>query len=173
MSVSLLDAARFTDPTEGQALGSYNGSFVQELVAFVQDRNIQLLYSGAMRTYDDSAPHLPTILIVDDDGPTLELYANALSQQYQVLTCSNQQDALDLLSTRSLQLIVLEPSIEGYQGWQLLQELNRTHAIPVIICSVLDNRKHGLEAGAAAYLVKPVLPTTLSEVLKRILNRSN
>lgn len=125
-----------------------------------------------MTTHDDSAACLSSILIVDDDEPTLELYAGALSRQYRVFTCSNRQDALALLSTRDLQAVILEPSIEGFQGWQLLQELNRTRSIPVIICSVLDNRRDGLEAGAVAYLVKPVLPTALSDMLKRILTRS-
>jgi DNA-binding response OmpR family regulator len=113
--------------------------------------------------------HQPTVLIADDDGPTLDLYANVLSHNYHVLTCSTWQDAMEILSTHRPQIIVLEPSIAGYRAWELLKEIVRLYAASVIICSALDERRYGLEAGAAAYLVKPVLPSTLLETLKSIL----
>jgi len=109
----------------------------------------------------------PTILIIDEDVSILELYERTLNKDYQVFTCSTQHDALEMLSIHHPQLIVLEPTIQGYQGWELLQEIKDSYKIPIILCSALDDRKRGMEAGATAFLIKPVLPQTLLMVIKR------
>ncbi len=145
-------------------------SFVQELEAFIQDGYRQLLYIEAMEAHDYQSSGLATVLIVDDDGPTLELYASALRQSYRVITCSTWQDAIEILAAHEPQVVVLEPSLAGHRAWELLQDITRTYAVSVIICSSLDERRYGLEAGAVAYLVKPVLPSTLLETLKSILS---
>ncbi len=143
-------------------------SFIQKVEAFLQDEWLCLSYSGAMKRNEVVSGDLPAILIIDDNNPTLELYAGALRQDYRVFTCSNQHDARAILAREAVQLVVLEPTAAGYQGWELLKEILRAYAIPVIICSVLEDRRVGLEAGASAYLIKPVLPTTLAETLKGI-----
>jgi DNA-binding response OmpR family regulator len=112
-----------------------------------------------------------TILIVECDLPTLELYQRELSRDYQILACSEAQQALPLLQTNSVSAVVLEPSTPDEQGWSLLaaiKSLPGLAPIPVVLCSTLDERKRGMEMGAVAYLVKPVLPTTLRETLHQI-----
>ena len=123
-----------------------------------------------MKAYDDKTSGRIPILIVDDDGPTLELYANALKMHYHVITCSNWQEAMAILSARKVQIVVVEPSVAGYKAWEVLEELIKTYSLSVVICSALDDRRLGLAAGALAYLVKPVLPSTLLETLKSILS---
>lgn len=113
----------------------------------------------------------PAILIVEDDPPTLELYRRELSRTYQVLACADEQEALEVLRTEDLCAMVLEPALLGGRGWALLTTLKNSPQgsdIPVILCSTLDKRKRGLEMGAAACLVKPVLPTTLLETVQRV-----
>jgi DNA-binding response OmpR family regulator len=107
---------------------------------------------------------------VDDDGPTLELYANALKTRYPVITCSNWQDALVILAAQNVKLVVMEPTVVGYRAWDTLEELTRKHGLSVVVCSALDDRRFGLAAGALAYLVKPVLPSALLETLNSILS---
>jgi len=114
---------------------------------------------------------VPTILIVESDSPTLQLYQRALSLDYEVLACSDETQALKMLETRELQAVVLEPAIYGGRGWSLLASLKaapQTQFVPVILCTILDERKRGLEMGAAACLVKPVLPTTLLQTLRKV-----
>lgn len=114
----------------------------------------------------------PTILIIDGDASLLELFERTLSHDYQVYTCSTKHDALEILSTHRPQLVVLEPATQRYRGWELFREIIDTYKIPVIVSSALDDRKRGLDAGAVAYLVKPVLPMTLLQVLEQALNQS-
>lgn len=114
------------------------------------------------------------ILIIDSDVPTLELYRRELSRDFQIFTCSDVQQAITLLQSHSVSAVVLEPSMPDEQGWSLLaaiKNLPGPSLVPVILCSTLDERKRGMEMGAVAYLVKPVLPTTLRETLRRITQR--
>jgi DNA-binding response OmpR family regulator len=115
------------------------------------------------------------ILIVECDRPTLELYLRELSRDYQILACSETQQALTLLQAHSVAAVVLEPSTPDEQGWSLLaaiKSLPGPSPIPVVLCSTLDERKRGMEMGAAAYLVKPVLPTTLLKTLRQVMRRN-
>ena len=113
--------------------------------------------------------HPPVVFIIEDNAPLLALYMEVLRSDHRVLTCSNSQDAAAILAKENVQLVILEPAVSGQHGWQLLKTIAKDYAIPVVICSALEDRKFGLEAGATAYLVKPVLPATLREVVKSIL----
>jgi DNA-binding response OmpR family regulator len=114
----------------------------------------------------------PALLIVDDDLPTLELYQRELSAEYSVFTCQDRAEAEKLAATPGLCALILEPTIAGGAGWQLLEHLRREVgriAFPVILCSSSDERKRGLRAGAQAFLIKPVLPADLHLTLRRVI----
>jgi CheY-like chemotaxis protein len=56
-------------------------------------------------------------------------------------------------------------------GWRVLQEMRadpRLASIPVIVCSIVDNRPLGYSLGASDYLLKPVDPQTLTATLDRV-----
>jgi DNA-binding response OmpR family regulator len=119
-----------------------------------------------MQTADQS------ILIIEYDDPTRELYVRELTRDYHVLACSEEHEALALLHAHAIDAIVLEPSRPNGHGWQLfadIQAANSDRPIPVVLCSTLDERSRGAELGASAYLVKPVLPKTLLDTLHRLL----
>jgi DNA-binding response OmpR family regulator len=111
------------------------------------------------------------ILMVESDLPTIELYRGVLNQKYEVLARGNESGVLEVLSTVDVRAIILEPALGGGRGWAILtaiQNAIRERPIPVIICTTLDERKRGLEMGAAAFLVKPVLPGLLLETLRQV-----
>lgn len=112
------------------------------------------------------------ILIVESDQPTAELYQRELSREYHVVTSATEREVLELLNTRTISAIVLEPALNGGEGWQMLAAIRAVvcdRSIPIILCSTLDQRGRGMDWGVAAYLVKPTLPTTLRETLRRVL----
>jgi len=53
-----------------------------------------------------------------------------------------------------------------FQPYTKIQQLSfliaKDAALPIIICSAIDERGKGYEAGASAYLVKPVSPQQLT-----------
>jgi DNA-binding NtrC family response regulator len=113
----------------------------------------------------------PSLLIIDDDLPTLELYQRELSDDYLVLTCQERSQAEQLIKTPGLCAIILEPTLAGGEGWKLLSYLSRLKNrlnFSVILCSSSDERKRGIKEGALVFLTKPVLPATLHSILDQI-----
>jgi DNA-binding response OmpR family regulator len=112
----------------------------------------------------------PIILMVESDFPTIELYRETLGQEYDVLPRNTEAGALEVLSTGDVRAIILEPTLGGGRGWEIfaaIRKATRKPPIPLIVCTTSGQRKRGLEMGAAAFLVKPVLPSVLLETLRQ------
>lgn len=113
------------------------------------------------------------ILLIEDDQLTRELYERELSWEYQVLACANESEAVAYLHDQQICAIVLEPVMRSGQGWTFLERLRSTYQLrntPIILCSILDERRKGVELGATLCLIKPVLPITLRTSIRQVLN---
>ena len=87
------------------------------------------------------------------------------------LITSLMDDALALARREQPTAIIMEIDHPGNLGWYLLHELKSemtTSCIPVVLCSWLDEKKRGLEEGAAAYLRMPILYKDFISVLTEI-----
>ena len=116
------------------------------------------------------------ILLIEENQPTRELYQRELSRDFKVFACDSENEALALLHCHAVNAIVLEPALRSGQGWSflaMLRDMAQTRAIPVILCSTMDERRRGLELGAALCLTKPVLPVVLSEVIRQVIGRAS
>jgi len=114
---------------------------------------------------------LLSVLIIENDALTAELYCRELRRYYQVMTCDNESAAFSYIQTNEPSAIVLEPVALGKTGWDFitrLKSLPNMKSVPVILCSTLDERRKGIELGAASFLLKPVLPSTLLQVLRQL-----
>ena len=112
------------------------------------------------------------LLIVEKDEATRELYRRELSRTYNVITTEGAQQALEVLQTQEIAAVILEPDASDDTGWALIYSIRTMRdrsPIQVILCSALDERRRGMKLGAAAYLVKPVLPMTLLDTLNHVL----
>jgi DNA-binding response OmpR family regulator len=117
---------------------------------------------------------LPTILIIENDPPTLELYRRELDRDFRVLACFSKSETLDAIDSQSPKAIILEPAALNEEGWDLLNAIATLpdRSLPVILCTILDERKRGLQEGAAACLIKPVLPAELLETLHKVIKKT-
>ncbi|RZJ00079.1 MAG: response regulator [Brevundimonas sp.] len=110
-----------------------------------------------------------TVLVIDDDEPTIDLLDRWLSSQgYRVLAATNGVQGLEMARAHSPQFVILDIFMPGQSGYEVLAEMKADPAlrnIPVIIASSDDNRKLGLEAGAAEVMVKPLSRQRLHNVL--------
>jgi DNA-binding response OmpR family regulator len=114
----------------------------------------------------------PVVLVIDDDVLSLELYTRELSSNYQVIACEHFEQVHHHLHNQPLAAVILEPAMNDDYGWTLLKEIRSISILlPVILCSVLDERKAGLEQGADVFLVKPVLPTKLHILIDQIVSQ--
>ena len=112
----------------------------------------------------------PKVLVLDEDLLALELYSRELGGSYQVITCESVSESRQYLKNNHLDAVIIEPAVNDGEGWLLLNEIHASQSPPlVVLCSVEDDRKVGLEGGALAYVVKPVMPTELHALLDHAL----
>lgn len=115
------------------------------------------------------------ILIVDDTPDNLRLLSAMLSQQrYEVRKALNGQSAIASAQADAPDLILLDikmPEMEGYEVCRRLKADSRTHDIPVIFISALDDVMDKVKAfasGGVDYITKPFQE---AEVMARIENQ--
>ncbi|WP_257457400.1 response regulator [Archangium lipolyticum] len=112
-----------------------------------------------------------TVLVVDDDVLVQQLIAGQLTPAgFEVVTASDGLDALKKARELRPQAIVLDIYLPRLDGWSVLSTLKSEPdlaRIPVIIISVEEQRARGFSLGACEYLVKPIEPEHLVDVVRR------
>jgi diguanylate cyclase (GGDEF)-like protein len=118
-----------------------------------------------------------TILIVDDVATDIQMLANALQEDYQILVSIKGEAALDIArSANKPDLILLDimmPDTDGYKICKQLKSDPETMGIPVIFVTGLkknDDQERGLNIGAVDYITKPFhLPIVKARVRNHML----
>ena len=106
----------------------------------------------------------PTIVLIEEDEVTLDLYRRELSKSFAVLAFTEINDVLATMAKQDIQAVVIEPEIHYGQGWELIHSIHMTfpnRSIPVIVCSTRDTDHIDHPGEITKHLTKPVLPKTL------------
>lgn len=110
-----------------------------------------------------------TILIVDDDVDILEALKIYLSKdEYQLLTARNGKDAVDIVKTEDVDLVLMDIMMPIMDGIKATEEIRKLTNIPIILLTAKSedqDKVNGLDIGADDYITKPFNP---SEVLARV-----
>lgn len=112
----------------------------------------------------------PLILIVDNEASARELLANFLGSEYQVAVAQSGAEALAKAKELQPDAIALDVLMENGNGFDVLTALRKdpeTCDLPVIILSILDQKRVGFALGATDYLVKPIRKSVLLEAFNR------
>jgi len=113
--------------------------------------------SGSHPALDSTSP---LILVVDDDAVSRSLLRRVLEKGgYRVLTARDGEQAVQLARQYRPALVTLDIMMPGIDGWgamRLLRAEPELKDTPVLMCSVLDERRLAVAVGADAYLQKPV-----------------
>lgn len=122
------------------------------------------------------------VLVVDDDDGVRTAVTWALQADgFEVLAVENGIAAMDVIESSQLSLVVLDLSLPGLGGLDILNRLRTAEAregrwrLPVIVLSGRDSemdRIVGLDLGADDYLVKPFSPGELAARARSLLRRS-
>jgi two-component system phosphate regulon response regulator PhoB len=115
----------------------------------------------------------PTILIVEDEWDTVEMYRIVLEVEgYHVMVAYTLQAAIKQLEKKRPDLVLLDVALRGSSGLDLCEKIRNDPIIadiPVVIISNLDSPEDieaGLAAGANAYLTKPISQDELLEAVR-------
>ena len=116
------------------------------------------------------------LLIVEDEIDILQALQRGLkSEGYAVDITSNGEEALELLSFNSYDLMVLDINLPGVDGFSILKSLREKDATTkVIIVSAnreIEDKIKGLDLGANDYLVKPFDFLELKARIRALLRR--
>jgi len=115
------------------------------------------------------------VLILEDKPGASALYSRYLENtELEPVHLDNPNLAVDAAVSERADAVLLDIMMPETDGWTVLQALKmdpRTKAVPVVICSVIDDRELGFSLGAADYLTKPVSRTDLVDSLRRVVRR--
>jgi len=117
-----------------------------------------------------------TVLVVDDEIGALTLISLMLERAgLSVLKARDAIAATGILNEVTPDLIILDVMMPGTNGIELcrqIREREATATTPVLILSARgdgDSVKRGIEAGANAYLAKPIMNNNLVEKAREML----
>ncbi|HTE90471.1 MAG TPA: response regulator, partial [Terriglobales bacterium] len=119
----------------------------------------------------ESVSGKPLILVVDDELSARELLASYLEPAgYRITMAAAGGDAIDKARELHPDAITLDIQMPGRSAFETIFELKNTPAtadIPVIVVSVVDQKRMGLALGAVEYLVKPVNKNIFLEAIHK------
>jgi DNA-binding response OmpR family regulator len=116
------------------------------------------------------------ILVVDDEPLYIRLLEiNLKIEGYEVITAANGLEALDMVSTQSPDLILLDVMMPKMDGVTTCERIRQFSNVPVIMVTARgeeQERVKGLNVGADDYIVKPFSATELLARVRAVLRRA-
>jgi CheY-like chemotaxis protein len=100
-----------------------------------------------------------TILAIDDNPDAIDIIKKSLGKDYKIVGLLSGDKAVEKAIELKPIAITLDIMMPKKDGWQVLRELKstpETRDIPVIVLSIVDNKKLGFSLGATEYMVKPL-----------------
>src|SRR5207342_3800372 len=116
------------------------------------------------------------ILLADDDQELAQLLRDFLTRDgFDVVLAHDADSAIAATRNETFDALVLDVMMPGRSGLDVLRELRREAATPVLMLTALGediDRILGLELGADDYIPKPCNPRELAARLRAILRRT-
>jgi DNA-binding response OmpR family regulator len=116
-----------------------------------------------------------TILIADDDPQLLRLLMRHFQlEDFDVLSASDGEEALALIQTQRLDLVVLDVMMPKLDGLSVCQRVRTFSAIPILLLTARgqdQDKVLGLDLGADDYLSKPFQIDELMARVQALLRR--
>jgi CheY-like chemotaxis protein len=113
----------------------------------------------------------PLVLVIDDEADASDLVCDHLAKAgFRVQIVHNGPDGIQMAKNLQPSAITLDIMMPGMDGWQVLQQLRAepsTASIPVIIVSIVDETSQAADLGPYEYIMKPVNPDRLLDMLQR------
>ncbi len=112
------------------------------------------------------------IVMIDDDPAFLDIMARTMRREgYSVHTAHDAETGFALLQKVKPQVITLDLLLPDQHGWFLFEKIkgdSELKDIPVIIISIMDDRKYTYKRQAEEFLTKPIRRETLKLAVQKL-----
>ncbi|MGD0806660.1 MAG: GAF domain-containing protein [Anaerolineales bacterium] len=112
------------------------------------------------------------VMVVENEAGVVQLYRRYLEPRgFSIVELSDGARAVPMARELRPYAILLDVNMPSPDGWQVLAQLKSdpvTRPLPVILCTITEDRGRGLSLGAADYLVKPILEADLIASLEKL-----
>jgi CheY-like chemotaxis protein len=119
---------------------------------------------------------MPKILLVEDNEVNRDMLRKRLERRgYSVLTAEDGEQGYSLADSERPDLILMDISLPGMDGWQVAQLLKANEAtrqIPIIVLTahaLFNDRAKASEMGCSDYETKPIEFARLSYKIENLL----
>jgi CheY-like chemotaxis protein len=117
-----------------------------------------------------------TILVIENEVSNRILVERVLSTRgYRCISASNGREALKMLDSEHVDLILTDlsmPVLDGYRTTQLIRARPGFESVPIVAVTAYalsDEGEAARQMGCTEYLTKPFKPRQLLEVVERLL----
>lgn len=113
-----------------------------------------------------------TVLIVDDEGDVLEVFRRWLEEDYDVYTANNGNEALDLLESNGIDVVLLDRRMPGISGDEVLERIIEFDMdCKVAMVTAVEPDLDIIAMGFDSYVVKPPTYEGLHSTIENLLDR--
>jgi two-component system response regulator AtoC len=124
---------------------------------------------------ESSRPIRPTILVVDDDPGLRESFRLILEDEFEVLDVPDGQQALDIVRSCQVDLVLLDIRLPGMDGLEVLERIKGLdEQLDVILITAVKTVRTAVSAmklGAFDYLTKPFDEDEVLALIRRALDK--
>ncbi len=108
----------------------------------------------------------PTLLVTDDDPDTVKILTRYLDgYDYHILTAGNGKEALAIIEREPVHLLITDlvmPSMDGLALTKAVKAYNPAIVVLMVTAfASIETAVKAMQAGAADYITKPVIPEEL------------
>src|SRR3954462_7136245 len=119
----------------------------------------------------------PTILIVDDEKHTRDGLRASLEDDFDVYVASSIQEALNVMSAESVDLVLTDLRLAGADGMKLIDKLLALPHPPIVIMMTaygsVDAAVEAMKRGAYDFVTKPLNIDRVELLIQRALRSRN
>lgn len=124
-----------------------------------------------MAVVTNSGKDARIVLIVEDDDDSADLLARHLQRRnHDPLRTRTGEDAIRIMASSVVDLMILDLLLPGMSGWQLVETLRletSATSCPIVVCSVIDRQDYPLNIDGV--LPKPYTRRQVDQMLDRLL----
>ncbi len=118
-----------------------------------------------------------SVLVVDDEPMIHKLIVHMMADEplFEIVSAGSGREALELLSQRTFDLILLDVKMPEMDGMETLQRIRETYKTPVVFMTGDKNFDMPMEYSKLLYddyITKPLLPILMKEIIHNLTERT-